>query len=133
MSARRNLEKINDGINKALLNPAVQRQLSVADIPGKPMSLARRAAFVLDGWIFWPQVTMLVNGKKIRVDCLAFNGRRWVVLEFDGFLHGRNPEQKKWDEKRDLSLGIEVLRFTQAEILSGHIVDLIRQKLAIAA
>jgi len=100
---------------------------------GKPMSLARRAAFVLDGWIFWPQVTLLVNGKKIRVDCLAFNGKRWIVLEFDGFLHGRNPDQKKWDEKRDLSLGIEVLRFTQAEILSGHIVDLIRQKLAVAA
>lgn len=96
---------------------------------GKPLSMARRAAFVIDGWIFWPQVTILVKGKKVRVDCLGFNGRRWVVLEFDGFLHGRNAEQKQWDEKRDLSLGFEVLRFTQAEILSGHIVDLIRQRL----
>lgn len=99
---------------------------------GRPLSMARRAAFVIDGWIFWPQVTLLVKGKKVRVDCLGFNGKRWVVLEFDGFLHARNPEQKQWDEKRDLSLGFEVLRFTQAEILSGHIVDLIRQKLGAA-
>jgi len=39
-------EKINDGINKALLNPDVQRQLSIADIPGKPMSLTELAALM---------------------------------------------------------------------------------------
>lgn len=38
--------KINDGINKALLNPDVQRQLSIADIPGKPMSLSELAALM---------------------------------------------------------------------------------------
>lgn len=38
--------KINDGINKALLNPDVQRQLSIADIPGKPMSLDELAALM---------------------------------------------------------------------------------------
>jgi len=32
-------EKINAAINKALENPDVQRQLSITDIPGKPMSL----------------------------------------------------------------------------------------------
>ncbi|MBX9647732.1 MAG: tripartite tricarboxylate transporter substrate binding protein [Xanthobacteraceae bacterium] len=40
------VEKINDGINKALLNPDVQKQLSIADIPGKPMSLAELAALM---------------------------------------------------------------------------------------
>jgi tripartite-type tricarboxylate transporter receptor subunit TctC len=40
--------KINDGINKALLNPDVQRQLSIADIPGKPMSLSELAAMKAD-------------------------------------------------------------------------------------
>ena len=39
-------EKINQAINKALLNPDVQRQLSVADIPGKPMSLGELAALM---------------------------------------------------------------------------------------
>ena len=39
-------EKINQGINKALQNPDVQRQLSVADIPGKPMSLSELAALM---------------------------------------------------------------------------------------
>ena len=39
-------EKINQGINKALQNPDVVRQLSVADIPGKPMSLAELAALM---------------------------------------------------------------------------------------
>ena len=34
------VEKINAAINKALENPDVQRQLSVTDIPGKPMSTA---------------------------------------------------------------------------------------------
>ncbi len=33
------LSKINAAINKALQNPDVQRQLSLANIPGKPMSL----------------------------------------------------------------------------------------------
>ena len=37
------VEKIHDGINKALENPEVQEQLSVADIPGKPMQLSELA------------------------------------------------------------------------------------------
>jgi tripartite-type tricarboxylate transporter receptor subunit TctC len=40
------VEKINDGINKALQNPEVQRQLSVANIPGKPMPLKDLAALM---------------------------------------------------------------------------------------
>jgi len=40
------VEKINEAINKALQNPDVQRQLSVANIPGKPMSLAALAALM---------------------------------------------------------------------------------------
>jgi tripartite-type tricarboxylate transporter receptor subunit TctC len=38
--------KINDGINKALQNPDVQRQLAVANIPGKPLPLADLAALM---------------------------------------------------------------------------------------
>jgi tripartite-type tricarboxylate transporter receptor subunit TctC len=34
------VKKIHQGINKALENPDVQRQLAIADIPGKPMHLA---------------------------------------------------------------------------------------------
>ena len=40
------VEKINEAINKALQNPDVQRQLSIADIPGKPMSLSELAALM---------------------------------------------------------------------------------------
>jgi tripartite-type tricarboxylate transporter receptor subunit TctC len=40
------VEKIHDGINKALENPDVQRQLSIADIPGKPMPLSKLAALM---------------------------------------------------------------------------------------
>jgi tripartite-type tricarboxylate transporter receptor subunit TctC len=40
------VEKINDAINKALQNPEVQRQLSVANIPGKPMPLGDLAALM---------------------------------------------------------------------------------------
>jgi tripartite-type tricarboxylate transporter receptor subunit TctC len=39
-------EKINQAINKALLNPDVQRQLAVADVPGKPMALNELAALM---------------------------------------------------------------------------------------
>jgi tripartite-type tricarboxylate transporter receptor subunit TctC len=40
------VEKINEAINKALQNPDVQRQLAVANIPGKPMSLGELAALM---------------------------------------------------------------------------------------
>jgi len=40
------VEKIHDGINKALENPDVIRQLSIADIPGKPMPLSELAALM---------------------------------------------------------------------------------------
>jgi tripartite-type tricarboxylate transporter receptor subunit TctC len=40
------VEKINNAVNKALQNPDVQRQLSVANIPGKPMSLSDLAALM---------------------------------------------------------------------------------------
>src|SRR3954451_13739633 len=40
------VEKIHDGINKALLNPDVQRQLAIADIPGKPMTLNELASLM---------------------------------------------------------------------------------------
>jgi tripartite-type tricarboxylate transporter receptor subunit TctC len=39
-------EKIHEGINRALENPDVQRQLSVADIPGKPMRLEELAGLM---------------------------------------------------------------------------------------
>jgi tripartite-type tricarboxylate transporter receptor subunit TctC len=40
------VEKIHDGISKALENPDVIRQLSIADIPGKPMPLSELAALM---------------------------------------------------------------------------------------
>ena len=40
------VNKINEAINKALQNPDVQRQLSVANIPGKPMPLDELAALM---------------------------------------------------------------------------------------
>ncbi len=40
------VEKIHEGINKALENPDVQRQLAIADIPGKPMPLNDLAALM---------------------------------------------------------------------------------------
>ena len=40
------VNKINEAINKALQHPDVQRQLSVANIPGKPMPLDELAALM---------------------------------------------------------------------------------------
>ena len=40
------VEKIHEGIDKALQNPDVQRQLSVADIPGRPMPLSDLASLM---------------------------------------------------------------------------------------
>jgi tripartite-type tricarboxylate transporter receptor subunit TctC len=40
------VEKIHAGINKALENPDVQRQLAVADIPGQPMQLSELASLM---------------------------------------------------------------------------------------
>jgi tripartite-type tricarboxylate transporter receptor subunit TctC len=40
------VKKIHGSINKALANPDVQRQLAVADIPGKPMQLGELASLM---------------------------------------------------------------------------------------
>ena len=40
------VEKIHAAVNKALENPDVQRQLSVADIPGRPMTLGDLSALM---------------------------------------------------------------------------------------
>jgi tripartite-type tricarboxylate transporter receptor subunit TctC len=40
------LEKIHTAIDKALQNPGVQRQLAIADIPGRPMPLNELAALM---------------------------------------------------------------------------------------
>jgi tripartite-type tricarboxylate transporter receptor subunit TctC len=40
------VEKIHSAVNKALQNPEVQRQLAIADIPGKPMPLNELAALM---------------------------------------------------------------------------------------
>lgn len=40
------IAKIHDAIDKSLENPDVQRQLSIADIPGKPMSLNELAGLM---------------------------------------------------------------------------------------
>jgi tripartite-type tricarboxylate transporter receptor subunit TctC len=40
------VEKIHQAINKALQNPDVQRQLAIADIPGKPMPLNELAVLM---------------------------------------------------------------------------------------
>ena len=40
------VEKIHDGINKALENPDVKRQLAIADIPGRPMPLDELAGLM---------------------------------------------------------------------------------------
>ena len=40
------VDKIHDGINKALQNPDVERQLAIADIPGKPMQLSELASLM---------------------------------------------------------------------------------------
>ncbi|MES1148480.1 MAG: tripartite tricarboxylate transporter substrate-binding protein, partial [Bradyrhizobium guangdongense] len=40
------VDKIHQAINKALDNPAVQKKLAVADIPGRPMALADLAALM---------------------------------------------------------------------------------------
>ena len=40
------VEKIHTAINKALENPEVQKQLAIADIPGKPMSLKELASLM---------------------------------------------------------------------------------------
>ena len=40
------VDRIHDGINNALQNPDVERQLAIADIPGKPMPLSELASLM---------------------------------------------------------------------------------------
>lgn len=101
----------------------------LVDAHGKPMSMARRAAFFYQGWLIFPQVHLLVNGQIIRVDALAFNGGCWKVLEFDGPAH----KGRKWDETRDSWLIPQTIRFTDEEILHQDFPALLRQRLTPSA
>lgn len=92
----------------------------------KPMSLARRAALILDNWIIWPQVNLLINGRKVRVDLLAYNGKRWIALELDGRLH---ETRTALDLRRDEALGFPVIRFQQTEVLNANFAALVRARL----
>jgi len=78
---------------------------------GKLLGLARKAAFVLDGWILWPQINLQVGRRRVRVDFLAFNGIRWVIIELDGPHH----KQSKWDKVRDSLITTPTIRFTSEE------------------
>lgn len=93
----------------------------------KPLGRTRRAAFVWEGWIFWPQVNILINRQKIRVDALAFNGRQWRILEFDSALH---TSRTRWDQLRDSWLIPPTIRFTAEELLSVDFIRLLRERLA---
>lgn len=95
------------------------------DERGGPMPATPRMAFHLDDWLLWPQVNILTK-VKVRVDMLAFNRKRWLILEWDGGGH-KNSE---WDKLRDSWLTPPVLRFTEDEILGGKFIPLLREALA---
>ena len=56
------VEKIHEAINKALQNPDVQRQLAVADIPGKPMPLNELASLMKADY---EKLTAVVNASAM--------------------------------------------------------------------
>lgn len=120
-------ELLEAGAEMAPANPVVMNfpHHPLVDEHGRPMSSIPRMAFHLDDWILWPQINILTKS-KIRVDALAFNGRRWVILEWDGGGH-KNSE---WDKLRDSWLTPPVLRFTDEEILGGNFIPLLREGLA---
>lgn len=118
-----------DGAEWALISPEAMGfpYHSLVTEEGKPLGKTRRAAFVWEGWIIWPQINILVNRQKIRLDGLAFNGRLWRVLEFDSSLHARRTS---WDQLRDSWLIPPTIRFTTEEILSMDFLRLLRERLA---
>lgn len=118
-----------DGAEWALVSPEAMGfpYHSLVTEDGRPLGKTRRAAFVWEGWIIWPQVNILVNRQKIRVDALAFNGRLWRILEFDSGLHARRT---RWDQLRDSWLIPPTIRFTSEEILSMDFLRLLRERLA---
>lgn len=94
---------------------------------GEPLGLARRAAIHFEDWLLFPQVNFLLGHRRIRVDLLAFQRGTWVADEMDGALH---LLQSDYDKRRDGQLKIPVVRFREAEILSGRFVDIFRERMA---
>ena len=94
---------------------------------GVPLGLARRAAIRYKGWLHFPQITFLIGSRRIRVDVLAYRKGVWVVLEFDGGLHGQRTE---YDMRRDAKLKLPVERFSEAEILSGRFTSIFAERMA---
>lgn len=94
-----------------------------------PLPINRRAALFWENWLLWPQVNLLVGSLKFRLDALAFNGHKWVAIEFDGPVHTATPDQARWEAKREGSLAIPTVRFHQAEILSGHFAQIFLKRI----
>ncbi|MBX3169966.1 MAG: helix-turn-helix transcriptional regulator [Candidatus Eremiobacteraeota bacterium] len=94
---------------------------------GEPLGLARRAAIYFEDWLLWPQINFLLSHRRIRVDLLAHQKGVWVANEMDGPLHN---QQFDYDRRRDEQLKIPVVRFCEAEILSGQFIDIFRERMA---
>ena len=66
--------------------------------------------------IFFPQVTLLVNGHAHRPDCLVCWGEEWSIIEIDGKGHDSTN-----DSQRDAERRMPVLRLDTAAALSGDL------------
>lgn len=94
---------------------------------GEPLGLARRAAIYFENWLLWPQINIVLPYRRIRLDLLAHQKGVWVGNEIDGPLH---PQQVEYDRRREAELKIPVVRFTEAEVLSGRFIEVFRERMA---
>lgn len=68
--------------------------------------------------IFFPQITLRLAERPLRVDCLAcFGSNRWVVIEVDGYGHN-----SRWDDARDKDLPWPVWRLSTSDVQEPDLV-----------
>ena len=84
---------------------------------GLPMGDLRYPCLSTERALWFPQVTLSVNGYKHRPDCLLYRpGPGWSVIEIDG--KGHRSER---DLQRDKDLGLPTLRLDTADVFSKNL------------
>ena len=74
--------------------------------------------------VWFPQVTLLLDGHRHRPDCLVCRGGQWTVIQVDG--KGHNPGR---DKQLDHDLGLPVLRLKTGDVFSADLWALLAAKI----
>jgi transcriptional regulator with XRE-family HTH domain len=120
------LQLLCDGARATLVSPLYFdfRANHLIDTKGQPLGLQPLPCLHHPKLeiLLWPQVNLKTNNYHFRCDALSFDGQ-WAMLEIDGAGH-----QTSRDDFRRRQLGLSEWRFSESEIRSHGLPDLLKDR-----